>query len=260
MNQKPDPSLTPRPVDDAASIVEAELAQKARAIHERVIVLDSHIDFEPADLISERNYTQRLETQFNLPNMIDGGVDALFLVVYVGQMRESQNPDALKPAGFERAYAKAVEKFTAVHRFTSEIAREQIELALNPADIRRIHANGKKAALIGVENGYPLGEDIGRVKEFYERGARYISLTHNGHNWAIHFPLIVQAVDALRLRSCLIDGEAVCRDEEGLPVVHKPRQRRDDRHLFLYAFDLREPSEQRKASPSFCAVQSSACN
>ena len=85
-------------------------------------------------------------------------------------------------------------------------------------------------------------------------------LTHNGHNWAIHFPLIVQAVDALRLRSCLIDGEAVGRDEEGLPVVHKPRQRRDDRHLFLYAFDLREPSEQRKASPSFCAVPSSARN
>jgi membrane dipeptidase len=114
--------------------------------------------------------------------MIDGVVDALFFVIYVGQTRESQNPDALKPAGYERAYAKAVEKFAAVHRFTSEIAQEQIELALSAADIRRIHAVGKKAALMGVENGYPLGEDLGRVKEFYERGARYISLTHNGHN------------------------------------------------------------------------------
>ena len=35
---------------------------------------------------------------------------------------------------------------------------------------------------MGVENGYPLGEDIARVKEFYDRGARYLSLTHNGHN------------------------------------------------------------------------------
>jgi len=145
-------------------------------------VLDSHIDFEPADLISEQNYTQRVQTQFNLPNMIDGGVDALFFVVYVGQTRESQNPDALKPVGYERAYAKAVEKFAAVHRFTREIAQQQIELALSAADIRRIHAKGKKAALMGVENGYPLGEDLGRVTEFYERGARYISLTHNGHN------------------------------------------------------------------------------
>src|SRR5258705_13051990 len=104
MNEKIDQPRAPRPSDNAASTVEGEVAHKARAIHERVIVLDSHIDFEPADLISERNYTQRVETQFNLPNMIDGGVDALFFVVYVGQTRESQNPDALKPAGYERAY------------------------------------------------------------------------------------------------------------------------------------------------------------
>jgi bifunctional non-homologous end joining protein LigD len=81
-------------------------------------------------------------------------------------------------------------------------------------------------------------------------------LTRNGHNWANRFPLIVQAVGALRLRSCLIDGEAVCYDEDGLPVFHKLRQRRDDRHVFLYAFDLielngkdlrRQPIEERKS-------------
>ena len=161
---------------------ETALLTKARHIHARVLVLDSHIDFEPADLTGARNYTQRLETQFNLPNMIDGGLDALFFVIYVGQTRESQHPDALKAAGYQRAYKAAVEKFDAVNRFTSEIAREQIELAFSAGEIRRIHAEGKKAALMGVENGYPLGEDIARVKEFHERGARYLSLTHNGHN------------------------------------------------------------------------------
>jgi len=70
---------------------ELALIKQARAIHDRVLVLDSHIDFEPGDLTGERNYTQRLETQFNLPNMIDGGLDALFFVIYVGQTRESQN-------------------------------------------------------------------------------------------------------------------------------------------------------------------------
>jgi membrane dipeptidase len=114
--------------------------------------------------------------------MISGGLDALFFVIYVGQTRETQNPDALKAAGYERAYALALEKFDAVRRFTSEIAREKIELALTSGDVRRIYATGKKVALVGVENGYPLGEDIGRVKEFYDRGARYLSLTHNGHN------------------------------------------------------------------------------
>lgn len=182
MNDKTDQPRAPQPVDNAASTVEAELAQRARAIHERVIVLDSHIDFEPEDLTGERNYTQRLETQFNLPNMIDGGLDALFFVVYVGQTRESQNPDALKPMGYERAYKLAIEKFDAIRRFATAIASDKMELAANAADVRRIHAIGKKAALMGVENGYPLGEDLGRVKEFYERGARYISLTHNGHN------------------------------------------------------------------------------
>jgi membrane dipeptidase len=165
-----------------ASAAEAALLKQARAIHERVITLDTHIDFAPADLVGEQNYTQRLDTQFNLPNMIDGGLDGLFFVVYVGQTRETQNPEALKSAGFERAYKSAIEKFDAVHRFTGEIAPDKIELALDSADIRRIRSQGKKIALIGVENGYPLGEDIARVKEFYDRGARYLSLTHNGHN------------------------------------------------------------------------------
>jgi len=158
------------------------LIEKARAIHERVLSLDTHIDFEPADLVGERNYTQRLETQFNLPNMIDGGLDALFFSIYVGQTREKQNPDAFTPAGYARAHRAATEKFDAVRRFTGAIAQDKIELALCASDVKRIHANGKKAALMGVENGYPLGEDLARVKEFYDRGSRYISLTHNGHN------------------------------------------------------------------------------
>ena len=164
------------------SPAEDALIKRARAIHEKVINLDTHIDFEPANLTGERNYRQRLETQFNLPNMIDGGLDALFFSIYVGQTREAQNPDAFTSAGYERAYKLAVEKFDAVRRFTREIAPDKIELVLTAADVRRIHAKGKKVALIGVENGYSLGEDIARIKEFYDRGARYLSLTHNGHN------------------------------------------------------------------------------
>jgi membrane dipeptidase len=154
----------------------------ARTIHQKVITLDTHIDFAPVHLTGERNYTQRLDTQFDLPKMIDGGLDGLFFVVYVGQTREAQNPEALKPAAYERAYNLAIEKFDAVHRFTQEIAPDSIELALTAADVRRIRTQGKKIALIGVENGYPLGDDIARVREFHDRGARYLSLTHNGHN------------------------------------------------------------------------------
>jgi membrane dipeptidase len=165
-----------------ASVGEDALMKKARAIHEQVIVLDTHVDFSPANLTGQPNYTDRLETQFNLPKMIEGGLDALFFIVFVGQTRETQNPAAFQQAGYERAYNTAIEKFDAVHHFTRETAPDKMELALNSTDVRRIKANAKKIALMGVENGYPIGEDLSRIKEFYDRGARYLSLTHNGHN------------------------------------------------------------------------------
>ena len=165
-----------------ASAADAALIQKARGIHERVIALDTHNDIDPLNFTASRNYTQRLDTQVNLPKMVEGGLDASFFIVYVGQPNESQTPDALTPAGYDRAYKSAVEKFEAVHRLTEQIAPDQIELALTAADVRRINAAGKKVALIGVENGYPIGDTIGRVKEFYDRGGRYMSLAHNGNN------------------------------------------------------------------------------
>ncbi|MPZ78724.1 MAG: membrane dipeptidase [Deltaproteobacteria bacterium] len=170
------------PVAAQISTDEDGLLKQARAIHDKIITLDTHVDFEPANLIGERNYTHRLDTQFDLPKMFDGGLDALFFVVFVGQTREAHNPDAFKPAGYERVYKAAREKFDAVRSFTRDIAPDRIESASSSADVREIHARGKKVALIGVENGYPIGEDLSRVKEFYDHGARYLSLTHNGHN------------------------------------------------------------------------------
>ena len=174
-------TTTHRPPDKTKFPADPTL-ERARNIHKEIITLDSHIDFSAADLTSERNYTQRLDTQFNLPNMIEGGLSGLFFVVYVGQTRETQNPEAFQAAGYERAYSLASEKFDAVNRFTREIAADQISLALTADDVRQISAARRKVGLIGVENGYPLGDDIARVREFYERGARYLSLTHNGHN------------------------------------------------------------------------------
>jgi bifunctional non-homologous end joining protein LigD len=82
-------------------------------------------------------------------------------------------------------------------------------------------------------------------------------LTRNGHDWAPRYPLIVEAVNALKVRSCLIDGEAVACDQNGLAVFELLREKRQGRHIFLYAFDLlelngkdlkREPFEVRKAT------------
>ena len=158
------------------------LIKKARAIHDKAITLDTHVDINPSGFTAERNYTQRLETQVNLPKMVEGGLDAVFLIVYVGQPSLQSTPDAFEPAGYERAYKAAIEKFDAVHRLTETIAPDKIGLALTAEDVRRIAASGRKVALIGVENGYPLGTSISRVQEFYDRGGRYMSLAHNGHS------------------------------------------------------------------------------
>jgi bifunctional non-homologous end joining protein LigD len=81
-------------------------------------------------------------------------------------------------------------------------------------------------------------------------------LTRNGNDWTGRYPLIFEAVNRLKVGSCLIDGEAVCCDDDGVPTFQKLRLRRDDRHVFLSAFDLleldgkdlrREPLEVRKA-------------
>jgi membrane dipeptidase len=155
---------------------DAELVARARAIHERVIALDTHNDISPANFTLDRNYTQRLDTQVNLPKMGEGGLDASFFIVYVGQR------DDFTPEGYRRASDAAIEKFRAIHRLTDTIAPDRIALALTAADVRRIAASGRKVALIGVENGYSLGEDLSRVREFFDLGARYLSLAHNGHS------------------------------------------------------------------------------
>ena len=210
--------LTPRP--HAAGQTEQDLVARARAIHDRVITLDTHNDIDPSHFTPACNYTMRLTTQVNLPKMKEGGLDVSFMVVYVGQSNPPQTADAFQPSGYERAYREAVQKFDAVHALTGKIAPAEIELALTPADVVRISRSGKKVAVIGIENGYPIGTDIGRVKEFWDRGGRYMSLAHNGHSqladsntgeannqwmWGGLSPLGKQVIEAMNKWGIMVD-------------------------------------------------------
>lgn len=154
---------------------EEELVERARGIHERVIALDTHIDISVANFTEERNYTMDLDNQVNIPKMVAGGLDVGFLIVYVGQ-------GELTEEGFAEANADALAKFDAIHWLTEAKAPDQIELALTSDDVRRISAAGKKVAMIGIENAYQVGMDIGNIKKFQELGGRYMSLSHNGHS------------------------------------------------------------------------------
>ncbi|MFP4846699.1 dipeptidase [Winogradskyella sp. PE311] len=154
---------------------EDQLLVDARAIHEKVITLDTHCDINVKNFTDSLNYSQRLDNQVNLPKMKEGGLDVAWFIVYTGQ-------DSLSENGYAKAYENAMSKFNAIHKLVTDIAPNAIELALNSDDVRRIDASGKKVAMIGIENGYPIGLDISNVEKFYKLGARYMSLSHNGHS------------------------------------------------------------------------------
>lgn len=154
---------------------EEKLISKAKKIHADVITLDTHNDINTANFTEKVNYTQNLPNQVNLPKMKQGGLDVSWMIVYTGQ-------GELNEEGYKKAYANAIDKFEAIHRLTKTLAPNEIELALTSKDVKRIIKSGKLVAMIGVENAYPLGTDLSRIKEFADRGARYMSLAHNGHS------------------------------------------------------------------------------
>ncbi|MGF1555167.1 dipeptidase [Paucihalobacter sp.] len=155
---------------DSLAIIEL-----AKSIHKKVITLDTHCDINIKNFTDSINYTQQTDSQVNLPNMKAGGLDVAWFIVYTGQ-------DTLTAEGYAKAYDNAISKFDAIHRLVNDFAPDQIELATNSNEVRRIVASGKKVAMIGIENGYPIGTDIGNVEKFYNLGARYMSLSHNGHS------------------------------------------------------------------------------
>ena len=180
------PASTPQPGDwrpfqrqfvPASAETDSALLRRARAIHERVLTIDTHVDISPNNFrAGVPNYTGRLNTQVDVTKMEEGGLDGAFLIAYVGQR------PALDSAGFAQAHAAAVEKFEAVQRLARELAPTRVGLALTAEDARRIYASGKKVVFIGIENGYQVGSDITNVKKFYDMGGRYMSLAHNNHS------------------------------------------------------------------------------
>ena len=140
-----------------------------------IITIDTHIDINVENFTDSLNYTMKTDTQFNLPNMMEGELDVAWLVVYTAQ-------GELNEEGYKAAYENAISKFDAIDRLVNEYAPDQVELALSSQDVSRILAEGKKVIMIGVDNAYSMGLDTSNVEKFWEKGARYVSLTHNGHN------------------------------------------------------------------------------
>ena len=171
---------------------EAALVERARAIHQRVLTIDTHDDIPLTFATPEVDPGVRGRRQVDLVKMVEGGLDVAFFIVYVGQT-------ARTPENYAQAQADAMTKFDAIHRMAEEMYPERIEIAYTADDIERIAASGKLVAAIGIENGYVIGTDLSRLETYYALGARYITLAHGGHN---------DIADSATPRENLGDGES----------------------------------------------------
>ena len=140
----------------------------------RALTLDTHIDI-PLDYATDAADPLTADLQVNLTKMAAGGLDAGFFIVFVGQTARTDE-------GYARAQADALTKFAAIHRMTEELYPERVAIAYAADDVPRIVASGKVAAAIGIENGYSLGRNLEMLDRYYELGARYLGLVHDGDN------------------------------------------------------------------------------
>ncbi len=144
------------------------------AVHDRAITIDTHVDIP--DTLGRGDADPGLlgPMQYDLHKMRAGNIDAAFFIVYVRQ-------GELTEEGYERAYRAALRKFNAIDLMTGRYG-DRIALARSADDLEAHLAAGKLSAMIGVENGYPLGPELEHLDEFAARGASYISITHDGNN------------------------------------------------------------------------------
>lgn len=157
-----------------------QLVAKAREIHRRILTIDSHCDtpmmmLRPGWDIGQRHEPGQKESgKIDLPRMKEGGLDALFFGIYVGQ-------GPLTEEGYAKAKERALQLIQAVHKMVNDYS-SLIGLALTPEDAYRLKKEGKLIAFMGMENGYPIDRDLSLLEEYYRLGIRYLTLCHSQDN------------------------------------------------------------------------------
>jgi membrane dipeptidase len=160
------------PVITSAS--EPELRERARALHQRIITIDTHDDI-PLNFATADVDPLNANRQVNLEKMRAGALDVGFFIVFVGQTPRT-------PENIEKAKADAMTKFSAIRRMALEMYPDRIALVTTPAEVRDAKRAGRLAAAIGIENGYVIGRDLTLIKRYFDLGARYMTLAHTQNN------------------------------------------------------------------------------
>ena len=167
--------------EETAAVEETEeqLVARALEIHDRVLTLDTHADtplrmIEPGFDMAERHDPHETGSKVDYPRMKEGGLDAIFFAAFVAQGIRDDD-------GNSRAKALTLQMIDAVIESTEKNS-DIVGLALDPEDAYELEKAGKRAIYLGIENGYPVGDDLSNVELYYDKGVRYITLVHAANN------------------------------------------------------------------------------
>src|SRR5213080_5278822 len=159
----------------AQSASDVPVAARAKRLHDRAIVVDTHDD-TPQRLFFDKNFnigTRNKDGHVDIPRMREGGLDALFFSIWVPS-------DVTGPPAVKRSLDLIDSVREAVRTHPNDLV-----LATTAADIRRAAAEHKVAALMGMEGGHMIDDDLGLLRVYAALGVRYLTLTHFlNNNWA----------------------------------------------------------------------------
>lgn len=158
---------------------EAGLYREARILHDSTVTLDSHCDtpmfFTESQADINHMFTTRTERVLvDLPKMTDGRLDSTIMVAYIPQGERT-------PEGYRRALALTRTKMKQMEALTQAHAG-LVRLAGTPDELLQCKAQGIKAIMRGIENGYAIGRDLSLIDYFRSIGVVYMTLCHNGDN------------------------------------------------------------------------------
>jgi membrane dipeptidase len=151
----------------AAAVPADEISARARKLQFSSIVLDTHDDTTQRFFVKDFDFGKRNPNgSVDIPRMREGGMNAIFFSIWIdGRI---MGPPAIQ---------KALDQIDAVYENVGKFPKD-IVLARTAADVRRAHAQGKIAALMGVEGGHMIGNDIRMVRTYARLGVRYMTLSH----------------------------------------------------------------------------------
>jgi membrane dipeptidase len=148
---------------------------EVRALHERLLTLDTHLDtpaqfVRPGWSILDRHTVEGDQSQVDYPRLVEGGLDGGFWAIYTPQGPRT-------PEATEAAYQTALERARLIHGLVDNYP-DKFGLALKAEDAAPIAASGRRVVFLSIENGWPLGARPDALQTFYDQGVRLLGLAH----------------------------------------------------------------------------------